>query len=96
MARWSDLSPTEIKLYGFHFTKPMSVPTLNTVSKPGILGLIKNKKILEKVQKRAITMTSGLTGSTYDREAERWWFDLPGEQMKARKYDPSLETTTWT
>ena len=71
----------------------MSVPTLNTVSKPGILGLIKNKKILEK---RAITITSGLTGSTYDREAERCWFDLPGEQMKARRYDPSLETSTWT
>ena len=30
--------------------------------------LIKDKEILEKVQKRAISMTSGLSGSTYEEK----------------------------
>ena len=41
-------------------------------------------------------MTSGLSGSNYDREAERCWFDLPGEQKKARRYNPCLKNSTWT
>ena len=41
-------------------------------------------------------MTSGLFGSTYEEKLKRGWFDLPGEQKKARRYDPSLENSTWT
>ena len=41
-------------------------------------------------------MTSRVSGSNNDKEAERYWFDLPGEQKKARRYDPCLENSTWT
>ena len=58
--------------------------------------MVKDKEILEKVFKRAITMTSGLSGSNYDREAERGWFNLPGEQKKARRYEYYMDITMWT
>ena len=63
-------------------------PTLNTVLNP---WLIKDKEILEKVQKRAISMTSGLSGSTYEEKLREVGLTSLEERRKNGRYDSSLE-----
>ena len=63
-------------------------PTLNTVLNP---WLIKDTEILEKVQKRAISMTSGLSGSTYEEKLRKVGLTSLEERRKNGRYDSSLE-----
>ena len=58
--------------------------------------LIKDKEILEKVQKRAISMTSGLSGSTYEEKLRKVGLTSLEERRKNGRYDSSLENPSWT
>ena len=57
-------------------------PMSSSPHRPGPLGSETDKELIEKVQRRAVKMISGLTGSTYEEKCKELGLDTLEERRR--------------